>query len=125
MITGVSSGIGAVHADRFARRGHPVILVASDLGRLDEVAARLSARTSARAELPRADLTDPADLAHLRCSRRTSVRRLGSPVRSCLDHGPVRTLIVAKYATELIRWDPALPTRLPVSTEQCRCASLG
>ena len=35
VITGASTGIGALYADRLARRGHDLILVACDRERLD------------------------------------------------------------------------------------------
>ncbi|MCJ8521095.1 short-subunit dehydrogenase [Pseudorhizobium tarimense] len=44
LITGASSGIGAVYADRFARRGHDLILVARNLARLTDVANALTQR---------------------------------------------------------------------------------
>lgn len=63
LVTGASSGIGAVYADRLARRGHDLILVARDEARLSALAARLSAETARTIEVLRADLTNPADLA--------------------------------------------------------------
>jgi short-subunit dehydrogenase len=61
LITGASSGIGAVYADRLARRGHDLILVARDRRRLDALAARLAQETGRRIEVLPADLTQPAD----------------------------------------------------------------
>ncbi|MGP8436549.1 SDR family NAD(P)-dependent oxidoreductase [Paraburkholderia fungorum] len=65
LITGASSGIGATYAERFARRGHDLILVARDKARLDSLAARLRAESNVAVEVLLADLTDPADLSAL------------------------------------------------------------
>ena len=43
LITGASSGIGAVYADRFARRGHDLVLVARDEARMEALASTLRA----------------------------------------------------------------------------------
>lgn len=63
LITGASTGIGATYADRLARRGFDLILVARDATRLAGVAERIRQQTGAQAEVLRADLTDRADLA--------------------------------------------------------------
>lgn len=62
LITGASTGIGAVYADRLARRGYDLILVARDSAKLAEQAARITAATGRRVEIIAADLTDKADL---------------------------------------------------------------
>lgn len=63
LVTGASSGIGALYADRLARRGHDLILVARDRERLNALARDISSRTGRNVEVLPADLTDAASLA--------------------------------------------------------------
>ena len=65
LITGASSGIGAVYADRLARRGYDLILVARDQARLGTLAARLTAETGREVETIAADLLQKADVLKL------------------------------------------------------------
>lgn len=62
LVTGASAGIGATYADRLARRGHDLLLVARDAARLRELAARLSRQYAIKAEVLAADLSAPAEL---------------------------------------------------------------
>jgi short-subunit dehydrogenase len=62
LITGASTGIGATYADRLARRGYNLVLVARDGRRLQTLAERLRAETAINVEVVKADLTDAADL---------------------------------------------------------------
>ncbi len=62
LITGASSGIGAIYADRLARRGYDLVLVARDEAKLTQVAAKLSAETGRKVETVKADLTVTTDL---------------------------------------------------------------
>ena len=71
MITGASSGIGAIYADRLARRGHDLILVARNGDRLRALASRLSDTTGRAVETIAADLTDAADLGRVETVLRT------------------------------------------------------
>ena len=77
LVTGASTGIGALYADRLARRGHDLVLVARDRGRLEALACRLRAETGRSAEVLVADLTQDADLhgveARLRDDRRIAM----------------------------------------------------
>jgi len=63
LVTGASSGIGALYADRLARRGHDLILVARDRERLNALARDITSRTGRNVEVLPADLTDAASLA--------------------------------------------------------------
>lgn len=63
LITGASSGIGATYAERFARRGHDLVLVARDNERLETLAARLRQEHGVKVDVLQADLTQSADLA--------------------------------------------------------------
>lgn len=63
LITGASTGIGATYAQRFARRGHNLVLVARDKARLETLAAQLREETGVAVDILAADLTQPGDLA--------------------------------------------------------------
>jgi uncharacterized protein len=71
LITGASSGIGAIYADRLARRGYDLILVARNGDRLRALASRLSDTTGRAVEAIVADLTDVADLGRIETVLRT------------------------------------------------------
>ena len=60
LITGASTGIGAVYADRLAKRGYDLILVARSQEKLSQVAARLKF-TGRSIETISADLTNKQD----------------------------------------------------------------
>ena len=62
VVTGASSGIGAVYADRLARRGYDLILVARNRPRLEQLATRISNETGRSVEIVAADLNDDADI---------------------------------------------------------------
>jgi len=65
LITGASSGIGAIAADRLAKRGHDLILVARHRERLDALAIRLRSETGRSIDVIIADLNERADLARV------------------------------------------------------------
>lgn len=65
LITGASGGIGAIYADRLARRGYDLILVARSQGKLDEVAKRVADATGRSVRTVAADLNDKADLKRI------------------------------------------------------------
>lgn len=62
LITGASTGIGAVYAERFAQRGHDLVLVARDKVRLEALAARLRSEHRVAIDVLQADLTQIDDL---------------------------------------------------------------
>ena len=62
LITGASSGIGAIYADRLARQGYDLILVARSAGKLDAVAKAIREATARQVETVAADLGNPHDL---------------------------------------------------------------
>ncbi|MHB0789271.1 SDR family NAD(P)-dependent oxidoreductase [Bradyrhizobium sp. 5.13L] len=71
LITGASTGIGAIYADRLAKRGHDLILVARNRQRLASLARRLANESGRKVETVEADLTSPTDLRRVEQLLRT------------------------------------------------------
>ncbi|RKE40089.1 hypothetical protein B0G76_6550 [Paraburkholderia sp. BL23I1N1] len=63
LITGASTGIGAVYAERLAQRGYDLILVARSRDRLVSLAERIENGTRRSVEIIDADLNDPISRA--------------------------------------------------------------
>lgn len=65
LITGASDGIGAVYADRLARRGHNLVLVARRADKLAALAEQLRTDTGVSVDVIVADLAKADDLARV------------------------------------------------------------
>jgi short-subunit dehydrogenase len=70
LITGASHGIGAVYADRLAKRGYDLILVAGSLAPLKLLSGRLRSETGHSITPLLADLNDKTDLAKVETTLR-------------------------------------------------------
>lgn len=62
LVTGASTGLGAIYADRLAKRGYDLILVARNEERLNAVAEGIRTETGKNVTVLAADLTLKADL---------------------------------------------------------------
>jgi short-subunit dehydrogenase len=87
LITGASSGIGATYADRLARRGHDLVLVARDKARMAALAATLRAQTGVAIDILPADLTVAGDLQAVEARLRYD-SRIGLLVNNAGAAGP-------------------------------------
>jgi len=65
LVTGASTGIGAIYADRLVKRGYDVILVARSEDRLHAVAERIRAGSARSVKILVADLSKTADVARV------------------------------------------------------------
>ena len=74
LITGASTGIGAVYADRFAKRGHDLVLVARDRKRMEALAERLRRETGVVVDILPADLSQLSDLVQVEARLRDDAR---------------------------------------------------
>ena len=63
LVTGASSGIGRVYAQRLAARGYDLVIVARNTARLEELAQQIAAGTGRKVDVLSADLGKPADVA--------------------------------------------------------------
>jgi short-subunit dehydrogenase len=112
LITGASTGIGATYADRLARRGYDLILVARTRAKLDTLAKELAADTGVHIRVLAADLTVDADL-----QRVEQVLRDDANVTLLINNagsatlGPLATADVARLSRD-IQLNIVAPTRL-------------
>lgn len=74
LVTGASSGIGAIYADRLARRGYDLILVARGQNKLDDVAKRIVSATGRSINTVAADLNDKSDLSRIETVLKANAR---------------------------------------------------
>lgn len=74
LITGASTGIGAVYADRLAGRGHDLILVARSADKLETLADRVRAEHGRSVEVVAADIFDRDGLARVEAVLREDAR---------------------------------------------------
>lgn len=125
LVTGASTGIGATYADRFARRGHDLVLVARDRKRMEALATRLRQETGVAIDIIQADLTHAAELAVVEARLRDDARigilinnagmaLGGSFIEQSTDDV---TRLVALNATALLRLASAVAPRFAQAGE--------
>ena len=125
LITGASSGIGAVYADRFAMRGHDLVLVARDNARLEALASQLRDTHGVGVEVLQADLTQVSDLAAVEARLRDDARigilvnnagaaQSGTFIEQTADSV---ALLVSLNITALLRLSSAISPRLAQAGE--------
>ncbi|AYR26680.1 SDR family NAD(P)-dependent oxidoreductase [Herbaspirillum rubrisubalbicans] len=112
LITGASSGIGAVYADRLARQGYDLILVARNRERLNALAERISNDTRRTVEVLSADLGNAQSLAQVEDKLRSDasitllVNNAGIGTHTPLLQSDV------EHMTDMIALNVTAPTRL-------------
>ncbi|MDD1150965.1 SDR family oxidoreductase [Pseudomonas protegens] len=120
LITGASTGIGAVYAERFAQRGHDLVLVARDQARLDTLATRLRSEHEVAVEVMKADLTQLSDLTTVE-ARLHDDARIGILINNAgaaLSGGFIEqstdsvAQLIALNTTALVRLTSAIAPRL-------------
>ena len=125
LITGASTGIGATYADRFARRGHDLMLVARDMPRMEQLADRLRREAGVQVDVLQADLTAERDLEHVeqRLRDETSigvlVNNAGALTKGdfLAQSGGDLTSLIALNVTALTRLANAVAPRLAAAGE--------
>lgn len=125
LITGASTGIGASYAERFARRGHDLVLVARDVDRMGALADRLRQEHGVAVDIIRTDLTQPADIATIETRLRDDARigilvnNAGTAIGGSFIEQSTDdvTRLVALNTTALLRLASAIAPRLAAAGE--------
>lgn len=112
VVTGASSGIGLVYAERLADRGYDLIIAARDAGRLEALAAKIKGRTGRTVEVLKSDLTKAEDLATLeaRFASDSSITLLVNNAGMALHGGLLQN--GPEQLERLIALNATAPTRL-------------
>ncbi len=112
VITGASSGIGAVYADRLAARGHDLILIARRADRLDALATRLQASHGIKARPMVADLSTETGIAAVEALLQsdTAISVLVNNAGLC-HVGPIASMTAAEHS-EMLMVNLVAPSRL-------------
>ncbi len=113
LIHGASSGIGAIYADRFAARGHDLILVARNAGPLTGIATQLTERYGVAVRTIVADLGAKRGS---RPSRRSLLLTIRSRILSTMPASAVPRRLPAPRSRKCRPWSP--------STSRHRAAAL-
>lgn len=120
LITGASTGIGATYADRFARRGHDLVLVARDAARMEALATELRAETGVSIDILPADLTRADEIAAVEARLRDDDRigillnNAGAGLGGSFIDQPTDaiTQLIALNTTSIVRLASAVAPRL-------------
>jgi short-subunit dehydrogenase len=112
LITGASTGIGAIYADRLARRGYDLILVARSKDKLDRLASAITNDTGRHIETIAADLTNETDVRHVE-----EILRTGTAITALVNNagvGGIKPLLdsSADEMEDLIKLNVTALTRL-------------
>lgn len=125
LVTGASTGIGAAFAERFARRGHNLVLVARNKARMTDLADRLKAETGGTVDIIEADLANPVQRAVVEDRLRNDanigilVNNAGSSLAGSFVEQTTDDIdrLVALNTTALVRLAHAIAPRLAKSGE--------
>ena len=99
LVTGASSGIGEALAQRFARAGHDLVLVARSADKLQALADNLKRQHGGRAWVAPADLAQPGAAADLAAQMKRARRPIDVLVNNAgvLEHGPFIGMPAARH----------------------------